>query len=141
MISDTTSFIQRFRALGLTGLPMNAEQIARLETHLGLPIPSAYRAYLAIAGVSPSPALVGSDCHDHYLFDLRESAVKLLQESGNPFSLPEDAIVFLMHQGYQFFYFRADGVTNDPAVYYYFEDRSAPEFAYESFSDWVAAIA
>lgn len=119
---------------------MDSASIARLEEHLGLPIPAAYRAYLAIAGASPPPELVGSDCHDHYLFKLHDWATVLLKESGEPFSLPDDAIVFLMHQGYQFFYFHADGTTDDPPVYYYFENRSACERPYDRFSDWVAAI-
>ncbi|MBN2294814.1 MAG: SMI1/KNR4 family protein [Pirellulales bacterium] len=140
MTSDETSFINRYRRLGLSGVPMDSSSINRLEEHLGLPIPAAYRAYLNIAGAEPPPKLVGSDCHDHYLFNLHEWANELLKESGDPFRLPDDAIVFLMHQGYQFFYFRADGVNDDPAVYYYFEDRPACENPYDRFSDWVAAI-
>lgn len=120
---------------------MDAASIARLEKHLGLPIPDAYRAYLSIAGGSPPPELVGSVYHDHYLFKLHDWAVELLNESGNPFSLPDNAIVFLMHQGYQFFYFQADGVTDDPPAYYYYENRPAVECPYQRFSDWVADIA
>lgn len=134
-------FLDRYRALGLIGAPMDSTEIAKLEEHLRLPIPAAYRAYLAIAGGSPPPELVGSDCHGRYLFELRDGAVELLNECGNPFTLPDDAVVFLMHQGYQFFYFQADGVTDDPPVYYYFEDRPEVERPYERFSDWVAAIA
>jgi hypothetical protein len=135
------SFIDRYRHRGLTGGLMDSASIARLEEHLGLPIPPAYRAYLGIAGASPPPELVGSDCHADCLFKLHDWAIELLKESGNPFPLPDDAIVFLMHQGYQFFYFHADGVTDDPPVYYYFENRLEPERPYERFSDWVAAIA
>ncbi len=141
MADAHSQFVDRYRARGLTGGSMNAAEIERLETHLGLPIPPAYRAYLAIAGASPPPELVGSDCHGRYLFGLREGAIELLKGSGDPFSLPDNAIVFLMHQGYQFFFFHADGKTDDPPVYYYFENRSAVERPYERFSDWVAAIA
>src|SRR5262245_43287578 len=141
MTSAYASFVDRYRALGLTGGPMDPASIDRLEKHLGLPIPAAYRAYLAIAGAAPPPELVGSDCHDHYLFKLHDWAIELLKESGEPFRLPDDAIVFLMHQGYQFFYLHADGVSDDPPVYYYFENRSAYERPYERFSDWVAVIA
>lgn len=120
---------------------MDSVSIARLEEHLGLPIPPAYRAYLAIAGASPPPKVIGSDCHDHSLFKLRDWAVELLRESGDPFRLPDDAIVFLMHQGYQFFYFHADGRSDDPPVYYYLEYQPTAERRHECFSDWVAAIA
>jgi hypothetical protein len=74
------------------------------------------------------------------LYDLREWAIDLLEESGEPFSLPDNAIVFLMHQGYQFFFFHADGINDDPPVYYYFENLASVERPYERFSDWVAAI-
>lgn len=141
MNSPPSSFIGRYRDLGLAGGPMDSASIERLEEHLGLPIPAAYRDYLAIAGASPPPKLVGSDCHADYLFKLHDWAIELLNESGDPFSLPDDAIVFLMHQGYQFFYVHADGDADDPPVYYYFENRSQVERPYERFSDWVAAIA
>lgn len=140
MHSATEFFIKRYRDLGLTGGPMDAASIARLEEHLERPIPPAWRAYLAIAGSAPPPMLVGSDCFGDYLFELNGWAVELLKESGDPFSLPDDAIVFAMHQGYQFLYFISDGVTDDPPVYLYFENRPEPERAFARFSDWVAAI-
>lgn len=119
---------------------MDAALIARLEDHLARPIPPAWRAYLAIAGTSPPPKLVGSDCYGRYLFELHEWAIELLNESGIPFSLPDDAIVFLMHQGYQFCFFHADSVTEDPPVYRFIEDGTVAERTHERFSDWVAAI-
>lgn len=140
MAPAPSHFVDRYSALGLMGGGMPDVEIERLEQHLGLPIPRTYRAYLAIAGSSPPPELIGSDCHGNYLYDLREGAIELLKESGEPFSLPDNAVVFLMHQGYQFFFFHADGITDDPPVYYYFENRPSVERPYERFSDWVAAI-
>lgn len=140
MAGTPSQYVDRYRALGLMGGGMSEVEIERLEKHLGLPIPRTYHAYLAIAGLSPPPELIGSDCHGHYLYDLREWAIDLLKESGEPFSLPDNAIVFLMHQGYQFFFFHADGINDDPPVYYYFENRASVERPYERFSDWVAAI-
>src|SRR5262245_4753342 len=132
-------FVNRFRSLGLTGEPSDVNAIDALEKHLGLQLPKAYRAYLLIAGSAPPPGLVGSDCHGASLFKLREWGLELLKQSGNPFELPADAVVFLVHQGYQFFYFHA-GVTDDPPVFYYFENSPAPERKYERFSDWVAVV-
>lgn len=132
-------FLNRYRSLGLAGSPQTPEQVAALERHLGLPLPAAYRAYLLVAGADPPPELVGSDCHGDYLYQLREWADELLEESGRPFALPTDAVVFLMHQGYQFFYFRADGIAADPVVFYYFENWPAPQQRHDRFSDWVAA--
>lgn len=134
------SFYTRYRDMGLTGVPWDESDIALLEEHLGLPIPVAYRAYLLIAGGSYPPALVGSDCSGDYVYKLREWAIILLRENDNPFRLPDDAIVFFMHQGYQFCYFHADGITDDPPVYYYLEgdtESDAQRMIHERFTDWV----
>jgi hypothetical protein len=138
--SIVADYFRRYKSLGLGGTPSAAKSIAALEKHLGLPLPKAYQAYLLIAGSEPPPELRGSDCYGNYLFKLREWGQELLKECSAPFELPDDAVVFLMHQGYQFFYFRADGITEDPAVYYYFEDWKEAECKYERFSDWIAAI-
>lgn len=134
------NYISQYRNLRLTGSPLLSSQVAALERHLGLLLPAAYRAYLQLAGAYPPPTLVGSDCHGDYLYKLREWASILLEACGSPFELPIDAVVFLMHQGYQFFYFRVDGGTDDPAVWYYYENWPAPEQRYDRFSDWVTAI-
>jgi hypothetical protein len=134
-------YVGRFESLGLTGKPFGVKQIEGLERHLGVSLPAAYRAYLPIAGQEAPPSLIGSDCHGSYLFQLREWADGLLAECGKPFELPAGAVVFSMHQGYQFLYFVADGITDDPAEFYYFEGWSAPEQRYNRFSEWVAASA
>ena len=126
--------------MGLTGRAWDASDIARLEEHLGLPIPVAYRAYLLIAGGSNPPALRGSDVSGNYVYRLREVAISLLRGNGNPFRLPNDAIVFFMHQGYNFCYFHADGITDDPPVYFYMEGDTksdAQRMIHERFTDWV----
>lgn len=140
MAPTTGCFVEQYRSLGLSGGPWDAKSIDRLEKHLGLPIPAAYRAYLEIAGSSPPTELIGSDCHGSYLFNLREWAIELLSESAGSLILPDDAIVFLMHQGYQFFYIRADGKTADPPVFYYFEGWTNFKQSHKQFSDWVATI-
>jgi hypothetical protein len=135
-------FVAHYRSIGLTGTPFNPDQVAALARHLGLPLPPAYRAYLLVAGAYPPPALVGSDCHGEYLFRLRGWADDLLAECGYPFALPADAVVFLMHQGYQFCYFRADGCTDDPPVFDFIEGMAAPYAParlFERFSWWVEA--
>jgi hypothetical protein len=140
MDETVAEYVSRFRLLGLTGSPFRPEQVASLERHLGLLLPAAYKAYLLIAGEYPPPALVGSDCHGGYLYQLRDGAKELLRECGNPFELPADAVVFMMHQGYQFMYFCADSFGDDPPVFYFIEGMTreyAPEQRLERFSAWV----
>jgi hypothetical protein len=140
MDNAVAELVSTYRYSGLAGSALTSEQIMALERHLGLPLPAAYRAYLLLAGAYPPPELIGSDCHGHYLYSLRKWAEELLQECGHPFELPSDAVVFLMHQGYHFFYFRADGCDDDPPVYDYIEGTTAPKRQFERFSWWVAAL-
>lgn len=72
-------------------------------------------------------------CH---LPDLREIAEQLLQENNQP-PLPAQAFVFLMHQGYQFLYFVADGKNDDPPVYGYLEGEQGIVKKFEHFSEMV----
>jgi hypothetical protein len=134
-------FIDSYRTLGLTGKPLEPERVKALEHELGLPLPAAYRAYLLLAGAYPPASLVGSDCHDHYLLELRANAQRLLIECGAQFQLPENAVVFLMHQGYQFLYCEAGIQLVDPEVWYYREYEPRPKLLFQRFSDWVTSIA
>lgn len=134
-------YLKEFRARGLGGSPLDEDQAKDLERHLGLALPAAYRAYLLAAGAEPPPGLVGSDCHGGYLFDLRSWADELLEECGKPFALPGGAVVFMMHQGYQFYYFMADGETEDPPVHYFIQGRDGPEQTHTRFTDWVGDMA
>lgn len=129
--------VAHYKKLGLAGTPLGLNEIADLEQSLGVTLPLAYRAFLSIAGELPPPALIGSDCHSDNLPKLRKWAISLLSESGCSFELPADAVVFLMHQGYQFFYFRTFDRTNDPAVFHYFENWPSPVQRYGRFSEWV----
>ena len=138
MGDPVAGFIELYRSLVLTGVPLDPAKVDMLERHLALPLPAAYRGYLLVAGASPPARLIGSDCHGDYLFELREWAEELLRGCGQPFEMPTDAVVFLMHQGYQFFYFKADDLSNDPPVWYYYENRPAPERWQQRFSEWVS---
>jgi hypothetical protein len=130
-------FYDRYRKMGLDGGGMDDTSIDAFEKHLGLPIPDAYRAYLRIAGSREPSALVGSECTAGRVHHLTESV--RCDNSGYDVLIPDNAIVFFMHQGYIFYYFLADGVTDDPAVYFYHESISETEVRQlnDRFSDWV----
>jgi hypothetical protein len=132
-------YLSRYGLLGLGGAPFTPAEVASFERHLGLPLPAAYRAYLLLAGQWPPAALAGSHCHGRHLYTIRDAAEKLLRECGNPFDLPANAIVFWMHQGYQFEYFLADG-AEDPETFYYFEGKKTAD-RHSSFSMWVQVCA
>ena len=114
-------------------------QIVELESRFGIRFPSPYRRFLSRFGrdSDASSALRGSDYYLPRLPDLRSWADELLRESGSPFVLHPQDFVFLMHQGYQFFFYRADGESDDPPVFYYFEGWTQPVLKFSTVSDWL----
>lgn len=128
-------YVSRFQKLGLVGGAATESQIAELELSVGS-LPASYKAYLFLAGQEEPSALIGSDCTIKHLPRLNKSANVLLAENGLP-PLPHDAFVFLMHQGYQFFYFLREDNIEDPPVFYYIEDEPVVR-RYERFTDLVA---
>jgi hypothetical protein len=114
-------------------------EIAKLESKLGVRFPSPYRRFLRRLGRdnAASSALRGSDYFVPVLFELRPWAEELLRESGSPFALHPQDFILLMHQGYQFYYFRADGANDDPPVFEYIEGGAQPEQKFRSISDWL----
>jgi len=111
----------------------SAQEIAGLEASVGFALPARYREFLAVAGCDAGKFYVGTCVYFPEIAELNASAAELLQENEEPFALPEDAFVFLMHQGYQFNFFRA-GEGDDPPVYQYHEGRGPPKCILPSFS-------
>jgi SMI1-KNR4 cell-wall len=138
MTDSIAAFVSRYKALGLTGTPAALHEVEALERQLGVVFPEAYKAFLLILGRDGGPDFVGSDCTIGEVPTLREGAERLLRAQGSPFRLPEQAVVFLMHQGYSFLFFVADGTVEDPPVFAYLEGDPGPIQKAESFSAWLA---
>ena len=141
MDEQTLKYESLYRQAGLAGRPMKQTDIEEFQEKLNRRLPPAYQAYLRIAGIEPPKKLVGSDCHLEYLYDLYDWSVELLKEDDNPFELPEKAVVFWMHQGYQFAFFDTSDGLADPPVYYYHECEPGPELDKKTFSEWVLSYA
>lgn len=138
MDDNVASFVGRYEAMGLEGTPASPDEVAAVEQHLGVRFPAAYKAFLFILGSDGGPDFIGSDCTIRHLPKLRGWAEDLLRRCGSRYTLPERAFVFLMHQGYSFFYFVADEMSEDPAVYAYLEGDPEPVRKAESFTAWLA---
>jgi hypothetical protein len=137
MDDSIAAFVSRYEALGLSGTPATLQEVEALERRVGVVFPAAYKAFLLILGRDGGPDFVGPDCTIRHLPGLREGATELLRSQGLPFQLPERAVVFLMHQGYFFVFFVADGKAEDPPVFAYREGDAAPSLKAESFSAWL----
>ncbi|MEO7019177.1 MAG: SMI1/KNR4 family protein [Ktedonobacteraceae bacterium] len=102
-------------------VPCTLGEVAQLEQQIGHALPAAYREFLLWMGRSGGGFLTGSDCFYRSLADIQEGAKELLQEDHFSGTLPDNAFVFFMHQGYQFNFFLLNE-GDDPPVYLYFEE-------------------
>jgi SMI1 / KNR4 family (SUKH-1) len=140
-MSDAISkYLEHYRATRLHGSPCSAEDIVQVERQARVQLPAAYKAYLLVAGHDPPAAWVGSDCTIDDLPKLYDWAQHMLAECHQP-PLPKDAFVFIMHQGYQFFYFVADGLSDDPPVFYYLEYEPEIVRRFERLTDLLEIVA
>lgn len=98
-------------------------------------LPPIYLDFLKTMGKGASGLFVGTDVYFQYLPNLKEGAIQLLAEDESKFKLPENAFVFLMHQGYQFMYFLS-GNSDDPEVFHYMELEGQPTTKYKSLSEF-----
>lgn len=123
---------ERARASHFEGL--TALEVAQIERELSLELPRNFREFLLAMGRSRGDLLCGSDFGaDAGFAKLRKEAEELIRATPGAASLPDDAIVFLFHQGYAFAFVRATGADDSP-VYEYAEGEMdarqiAPSFA------------
>lgn len=118
--------------------PCTEEEISTIEEKLERPLPKAYNEFLLWMGHGAGRFQAGTQCFYQDLSNIQEWAHGLLEENNFPESLPDDAFTFLMHQGYQFMFFRlSEG--EDPAVYYYHEamHKTTFEKKFGSFSEYL----
>ena len=89
----------------------SAQEMDEIQTDVGLTLPLAYREFLCKMGREAGKFYVGSDIFYPRLLGITEAAHSLVAENPSGISLPEDAIAFIMHQGYQFIFIRANEAT------------------------------
>ncbi len=111
------------------------QEIGALEAAFGRPLPSSYRAFLAVMGKGAGEFMRGTDMFHEHLAGLRAAAESLGLKSRPPVELRPTDWVFAMHQGYQFLYFDASAGA-DPAVFHVMEGEG-PKPVAASFSDWL----
>lgn len=120
-IEDITAvLINRGVATPATLVGCSPEEITAFEQDVGQSLPETYRSFLEHMGRNAGNFYVGTNFFYPGILGLTKAARELLAEDEANLTLPDDAIVFSMHQGYQFLFLRAnDG--NDPSVWHYLE--------------------
>ena len=94
------------------------------KTH-GLKFPNLYKDFYQQCEKSIPYGMTGSDLFNKYK-ELNDWAEELLKEDNAENFLSKNDFVFMMHQGYMFWYFKADGNEN-PDVYFYYEMALYPK--------------
>ena len=111
---------------------MNNLQV--LEKERGIILPAVYKEFYKSCALSVPKTLIGTDLVNDSLA-LNQWALELLTKNNIDSFLEKDDFVFMMHQGYIFWYFKANGEVN-PFVYGYKENGTTPD-KFERFSDFI----
>jgi hypothetical protein len=93
-------FEQLARRLGASGC--SPDEVERVRVDQGVDLPWSYECFLRSMGRDSGGIFAGSELSYPEVLGLRRDAQDLLRENGSTFTLPPDALVFWMHQGYQF---------------------------------------
>lgn len=110
--------------------------LSKIEQERNIILPDIYKDFFRQCKRSIPADLAGTDL-DNTKGELTEGAWELLAEDGVENFLHEKDFVFMMHQGYMFWYFRADG-DPDPMVYGYAETELKPR-AFKRLSEFCKA--
>jgi hypothetical protein len=112
------------------------EDIRAVERDAGQDLPESYRLFLTRMGRGAGRFYRGSDHFYPSIVGLTKDARELIAKDPAQIDLPTDAIVFSMHQGYQFLFMLASE-GQDPPVYRYVQRKGRWERLYERFSEYM----
>jgi hypothetical protein len=110
-------------------------KLTRLENKYHISLPEIYRDFYSLCSHSLPANLVGTSLCNDADFDMKEAALELIEECNIENFLQKDDFVFMMHQGYMFWYFKANG-DPDPVVFGYYEGKPGPD-NFGKFSEFV----
>lgn len=121
--------------------PCTEQEIFDMEKDLNLNFPQAYQEFLLWGGKKAGGLMEGSDCFIDNLKLNQETAKAILEDDCFAKSLPDDALVFFVHQDCQFLFFKTSHDSN-PSVYSYIEQQSRTSFKleYVNYTDFLIDI-
>lgn len=115
------------------------EEIASIDSHFGLRLPQCYRDFLTQVGRCAGAFLVGFDYSFPKMFEFRDWAGQMIQQSGWSFSLPKIAYVFFFDPAGAFLFFHCNG-DPDPPVLMFIETENDARKVFDTFSDWLLGV-
>mgnify|MGYP001792536543 CR=1 FL=1 len=101
------------------------DKLNELEKRLNISLPLIYKEFYLECEKSIPRKMIGTDLYNNKN-ELKEWASELLEEDNAVNFLTEKDFVFMMHQGYMFWYFNANG-TENPNVFFYREMSLKPD--------------
>jgi hypothetical protein len=126
------SYLERLVADGLVAsneiLACNADEVAAIAQAQGLSeMPETYTEFLLRGGRGAGRLMVGSDWKYPEPLEIKNNSEELVLENGGTPDFLVGSVVFLMHQGYLFYYFPAEFIAErDPPVWLYVEAEQDP---------------
>jgi len=125
--NDIRIFLSNLEAQSVPMKPCNEDEISTLKNLSPTKeLPLTYLEFMYKAG-NGAEFLAGTDYSMKYILELKEWAVELLGENNYSEKLTDNQFVFMMHQGYMFWYFNLDE-GDDPPVFLYDESLDISEF-------------
>jgi hypothetical protein len=118
MDEKTQEFVEVLKSMGVEGSGCDEWRVQDLEAALNVRFPAAYRAFLQLAGQGFRPFEGSHYAVEHDLAELQRIGRRILKHSGQ--RVPDDAFVFLTHQGFVALFFLLDDGP-DPAVFEFVE--------------------
>jgi SMI1 / KNR4 family (SUKH-1) len=115
-------------------------ELKAAERRFNWRLPTSYRTFV-LAADEPAAQLhtPRRDLEPARLAANREYADFLLKASKADYALAGADVVFLVHEGFQFWFFRCDD-GDDPAVYRFSEGEQRPSKVAPSLSAWFATL-
>lgn len=113
--------------------------IQAVESTIGYELPKSYRAFLAEGGRVCDPFFMGEDFagSPEAVKTIRKGCSRMLTRRNAAFSLPENAFVFMSHQGYIYDLFYI-GEGDDPPIYVLDQRDPSPKWFSGSFSRYLS---
>lgn len=112
------------------------DEIAAVASDQGTELPAEYVRFLRRCGYRDPCPNNGNVIFYPEILGLKIDAQGLLDESANKPILSDDAVVFAMHDGFEFLFMRSTE-GDDPPVYYFIEGGEKPVKSHHSFTEFL----
>ncbi|MEV7782667.1 SMI1/KNR4 family protein [Kitasatospora sp. NPDC088351] len=99
-------------------------------------VPEQYGEFLSLMGRGAGGILRGTDAFFPVILDMRRAGDDFFSDNPGGIDLPDGAVVFAMHQGYQVYWMESTSLQ-DPPVSLYMEGEAAPMSHWGSFTEFL----